>query len=141
VNNVPAAIAVLDEGLKLLPDSPGLWRVRGSLQFNAGNLDAARSSMLRTIQVSERFTHAPNEPSDVKYGRASAAFILGAIEMEKGNAIEADPWLRMAISIQPDNPEYLNAMVSNLRRLGREGEAQKYESEIYPRSNTSSANN
>ena len=126
-NNVPAAVGVLDGGLKLLPNSPGLWRMRGIVQFNAGKLDEARQSLFHSLEASKRFEKESAEPSDVKYGKATAAFLLGQIEMKKGNAIAADGWLRTALAIQPGNAEYESMMATNLRALGRDAEARQYE--------------
>jgi hypothetical protein len=113
----PEAIRVLDDGLRIVPDSPGLWRSRGLLLFNAGDLDNARASLLRAMDVSSRFAADPqSEPVDVKFGRATCAFYLGEIDMLQGNSSAADRWLRIAIGIQPDDLDYQRVMVANLRK-------------------------
>jgi tetratricopeptide (TPR) repeat protein len=116
---LPEAIRVLDDGLRIVPDSPGLWRSRGLLLFNAGDFDNARASLFRALDVSSRFAADPqSEPVDVKFGRASSAFYLGEIDMLQGNPINADRWLRIAIDIQPDDLDYQRVMVANLRKQG-----------------------
>lgn len=122
------AIKVLDDGIRVVPDSPGLWRIRGLMMFDAGDYEAARTSLLKSLEVSERFhNQAGSEPPDVKYGRATVAFFLGQIEMVEGNPQSADAWLRMATSIQPNNLDYARTMVKNLRLQGRNAEAEQYQ--------------
>jgi len=101
--------------------------MRGSLQFNNGQLDEARLSFLHALEASKRFEGNPDEPPDVKYGRATAAFFLGEIEELKGNLTAADGWLRMALAIKPTDPDFRRVMAANLRKLGREQEAANYE--------------
>jgi hypothetical protein len=125
------SIAVLDDGLRILPQSPGLWRTRGLLLFNAGAYEDAKSSLLKAVEASSQFTkEMGTEPPDVRYGRAAAAFALGQIEMVDGNPQAADPWLRMATSIQPDNVDYARVLLKNLRAEGLEGEADAYEKTV-----------
>jgi len=126
--NEPAALRVFDDGLRLLPDSPGLWRSRGLLLYNAGAYEEARTSLLHSLDASARFSANPGgEPLDVKYGRATVAFFLGQIDMIEGNPTAADPWLRMALSLVPENVDYERAMVANLRKQGLDAEASKYQ--------------
>lgn len=140
---VPEAIRVLDEGLRIVPDSPGLWRSRGLLLFNAGDFDSARASLLRALDVSSRFAADPqSEPVDVKFGRATSAFYLGEIDMLEGNPINADRWLRLAIGIQPDDLDYQRVMVANLRKQGLNDQADEHQkiveelqSRLHPQSN------
>jgi tetratricopeptide (TPR) repeat protein len=123
---LPVAIRELDDGLRVMPDSPGLWRFRGLLLFNAGDYENSRTSLLRSLDVSARFQGGPQpEPTDVKFGRAMAAFYLGEIEMLEGKPDAADPWLRMAIDIAPDDLDYERVMVSNLRKQGLNEEADR----------------
>lgn len=130
VNDVPTAIRVLDDGLRYVPASPGLWRTRGLLLFNAGRLEESRASLMKTLEVSARFAVTQQEPTDVKYGRADAAFYLGEIEMLEGRPDSADPWLRMALSINPENVDYNTVMIANLKRRGLKDEAAKLEDDF-----------
>ena len=133
-NDIPAAIRVLDDGIRLLPESPGLWRTRGLLQFNAGEYAEARTSLLHALEVSARFSREANgEPTDVTFGRATAAFFLGQIDFVAGDYGSADRWLRTALDIDPDNPDYARVMVTNLRKLGQDAEADRYQKVVESR--------
>lgn len=122
------AIRVLDDGLRIIPDSPGIWRSRGLLLFNAGDLDDARASLSRSLDVSARFAADPqSEPVDVKFGRATSAFYLGEIDMLQGNPSAADRWLRIAIGIQPEDLDYQRVMVANLRKQGLNEQADEHQ--------------
>lgn len=123
----PRAVQVLDDGLKLSPDSPGLWRTRGLLQFNAGELDSARASLERSLQVSQRFENPSSEPSDVKYGRATSAFFLGQIAWLQEDPAAAEPWLSMAVDIYPENRDYQALLIADLQKLGRNAEAEQHQ--------------
>ena len=125
------AVRILDGGLQLVPDSPGLWRARGLTLFNAGEYEEARTSLMRSLEASERFHTIPGrEPADVKYGRATAAFFIGQIDMVEGKPQAADAWLRMATSIAPNNLEFARTMVRNLHLQGREAEAKAYQDAV-----------
>ena len=125
-NNVPEAIRELDDGLRFSPNSPGLWRTRGLFLFNAGDYDQARTSLQKALDVSALYgTDPAGVPADVKFGKATAAFYLGQIEMVRGDAKAADPWLRMATAIDPDNLDYQRGMVANLRKEGLNDEADR----------------
>ncbi len=125
-DNVAGALRVLDDGLQWVPTSPGLWRMRGLLLFNAGSYEDARASLRKSLEVSEAFGANPQSmPTDVKYGRATAAFYLGQIEMIEGRPKAADAWLRTAIAIDPTNLDYERAMVENLRKEGLHEEADR----------------
>lgn len=128
MNNVPAGIRVLDDGLRLVPTSPGLWRMRGLLLFNTGAYEEARASLMKSLQVSAAFeTDSHNVPTDVRYGKATAAFYLGQIEMIEEKPKAADPWLRIAVEIDPNNIDYERTMVTNLRKEGLNAEADRYQ--------------
>ncbi len=140
---IPEAVRVLDDGLRIVPDSPGLWRSRGLLLFNAGEFDSARASLMRAMDVSSRFAADPqSEPVDVRFGRATSAFYLGEIDMIQGNPVDADRWLRIAIGIQPDDLDYQRVMVANLRKQGLNEQAdqqqkivEELQSRLRPQSN------
>jgi tetratricopeptide (TPR) repeat protein len=134
VNDLPAAIHVLDDGLQQVPNSPGLWRTRGLLLFNAGRLQESRSSLLKALEVSARYANASQpEPTDVKYGRAAAAFYLGEIEMLEGRPAAADSWLRMALAIDPENSDYNTVMIANLKKQGLDDEAARLQQALHQR--------
>ena len=102
--------------------------MRGLMLFDAGSYEDARTSLLKSLEVSERFhSQKGSEPPDVKYGRATVAFFLGQIDMVQGNPQAADAWLRMAASIQPNNLDYARTMVKNLRLQDRDAEAEQYQ--------------
>ncbi len=121
-----AALQVIDDGLRLVPSSPGLWRTRGLLLFNAGAYEDARTSLMKALAVSAPFESDPRSmPTDVKFGRATAAFYVGEIEMVEGKPQAADPWLRMAIEIDPANIDYHRVMAANLQKEGLSPEADR----------------
>jgi hypothetical protein len=130
VEDPARGIRELDAGLRAVPGSPGLWRTRGLLLFNNGRYDEAEASLRRSLDESARFDNDPSEPADVRYGRATASFVIGEIEMMARNPSGADPWLRAAIGILPNNPDYLRVMVANLRKQGRNTEAETYQKQV-----------
>jgi hypothetical protein len=129
--NPTAGVALLDDGLRLLPNSPGLWRTRGLMEYNLGHYEEAKASLLRSLEASAQVAQEiGSEPPDVKYGRATAAFVLGEIEMIDGKPDAADPWLRKALAIQPDNLDYARVMLANLKKEGRQDEAEEYAKKV-----------
>ncbi|WP_228370661.1 tetratricopeptide repeat protein [Candidatus Korobacter versatilis] len=115
-----AGIRVLDEGLQVLPESPGLWRSKGLMEFNAGKLSDAGKSFRRSLEVSSRFAANPaTEPSDVKYGRATALFFIAQIEQQKGDLESAEQHYRNALDIDPENAEYQRGLAGLLSKQGR----------------------
>ncbi|HEY3930258.1 MAG TPA: hypothetical protein VGL89_17935 [Candidatus Koribacter sp.] len=126
--NYAKSVAILDDGLRLLPDSPGLWRTRGLFLFNAGDYNGSSLSLHRSLVAADDYLHAHgSEPPDVHYGRATAEFFLGQIELVKGNAAAADTWLRKATRIEPDNVNFQQGMITALRKQGKTEEADQHE--------------
>ena len=106
--NRAAADKTLDEGLRLHPNSPTLWRSRALMLYGDKNLPAAKSSFQKAFEADNSGKVKP-----------LCAFYLGKIATEQDDFVSAETWLRTAIQLAPRAVGYHSALATALYGQGR----------------------
>ena len=117
------SLQVLDEGLALNPNSPGLWRARGLFLLNRKQYPAARDAFQKVIEVSALYDF--RKFPDVLEAKSWAEFHLGLLDLEAKDYTSAERQLRAALDLLPGVPRFHQALASALKGQGRLDEARE----------------
>ncbi len=117
------SLQVLDQGLALNPNSPGLWRARGLFLLQRRQYPAARVAFQKVIEVSALYDL--RKFPDVLDAKAWAAFHLGLLDIAAKDYTSAEPWLRTALDLLPNVPRFHQALAAALNGEGRADEARE----------------
>jgi tetratricopeptide (TPR) repeat protein len=126
LKDFPKALGILDEGLRYHPNSLKIWLVRADILYKDKQFDKARSSYLKVMQLTEPSAGRPVEVGPATSLRASAAMQLALLDISVNNFVEAERYVRMAISLNPDGVGY-HSILS--RVLAGEGFAEEAKAE------------
>lgn len=120
-----AALAVLDEGLRLVPDSSGLWTTRGDVLFAAQRWPEAQQAYGQVLRRTEPNRAQPVTGSRLQ-ARAIAAFQLAKIEFAARDFAAAETHVRLAIALNSDRAG-LHALLARILRAQGQRDAARAE--------------
>jgi tetratricopeptide (TPR) repeat protein len=121
--DVPRALAVLNDGLRYRPDSPGIWLARAAILSGNKQMDDARAAYLKVMQVTEPAPGQVVAAGPRAKMRAAAAYQLALLDISAGNFAEAEGYARTALSVRYDGVGYHSALSQSLQGEGRVEEA------------------
>ena len=113
-----AAGTVLERAIKLDP-KPAYYHAHAMTALNAGDLDAAESSLRKCVEL------------DPKHGDALAR--LGGLLIDAGRSDEGTPYLERARTVNPGNTDAIYRLGAAYRYAGRLDEAEVLLTEVVER--------
>ena len=117
------ALAVLDDGLRYRPDSPGIWLSRANLLSGNKQMEGARAAYRKVMQVTEPPPGQVPPPGPRSKMRAIAAYTLAQMDNKAGNFTEGERYARIALSLRGDGVGYHATLSQSLLGEGRVKEA------------------
>lgn len=104
------AVTLLHKAAAARPQSPDVHLNLGHALHATSELDAARRSFRRALQL---------KPG----GFPEALMGLAGVCQSQGNLAEAEDYLRRALALQPDSPDLLQRLADTQKAMGRFGDA------------------
>jgi protein O-mannosyl-transferase len=117
------ALALLEDGLRYHPDSPGIWLTRAGILAGNKRLDEARAAYLNVLRVTEPVAGQAVPPGPRANLRASAAYRLALMDVSSGNFREGEHYARTALGLRFDGVGFHAALAESLSGQGRKQEA------------------
>jgi 4-amino-4-deoxy-L-arabinose transferase-like glycosyltransferase len=121
--DVPKALAMMDDALRLRPNSVQLRMVRAGVLAGAKQLDEARAEYLRVLQLTEPAPGHAVEPGMPARMRAAAAYQLALMDVKALNYPEAEQYARIALALNYKGVGYHAVLADSLRGEGLADEA------------------
>ena len=115
------ALAILDDGLRIHPQSINLWYFHASM---APTKDEQRSEFQKLLQLTDPVVGRPSTEQSARM-RSIAAFALAKIELKAGNLAEAERYARTAIQANYAGVGLHSTLGEVLRAEGRPDEAER----------------
>jgi len=121
--DLPKALRVLDDGLRVRPKAMKLWLARAEILYSHDQFDQARPSYLKVMELTEPPPGHPVEVGLPMRVRAAAASQLALLDLSANNFVEAESYARIAISMDFQGVGYHQLLSRVLAAEGRNDEA------------------
>lgn len=121
--DTPRALSTIDDGLRIYPNSPGLWITRGGILSGNQQSAEARAAYLKVMQVTDPASGLAFDSGVVTPMRVAAAYDLAMMDVKGKNFTEAEGYIRTALALRPDGAGFHAILSTCLRAEGRIDEA------------------
>jgi protein O-mannosyl-transferase len=117
------ALSILSDGLRYRPTSLKLLMSRAGILHENEQFDESRAEYLKVMQLTEPPAGHSVEAGLPTSSRAFAAYQLALLDLSSNNFVEAENYVRMAISLDFNGVGYHVTLSQSLRGQGRTNEA------------------
>jgi tetratricopeptide (TPR) repeat protein len=122
-DNVPKALSILDDGLRYNQSSLKLLMAQADIfSYNKQN-DDARASYLKIMEITEPAAGEPVDAGLKTRLRAAAAYRLAEMDISANNFVEAERYIRTALSLDANGVGYHAVLSKVLLGEGHADEA------------------